>query len=347
VSIALVLLFHAIQCLQPNWSSTVLSLFNVGLLGVRVFFVISGFLITQLLIAEQSRTGTIGLAHFYFRRTMRIFPPFYAYLAVVLILRAVGAMDTPASAVAHAATYTTNYVPSSWIVGHSWSLSVEEQFYLVWPAIMNALGPRRWLWGVALMLVVSPAMRLWYPSPTSSARLDLVADSLAAGCLLAGVRGRLLASAMISRWMRSSWVFVAAAAGIFGIELAIPHPSVAPPWLVKLALISIQNVLVAVVIHWSILNHTGRVGRVLNWSPVAFVGMISYSLYIWQQPFFNPDVTSPLTTFPLNLAAAFACALLSYYLVEQPSLRLRRHMDGWFRVPNVLVPPARGFPAAP
>jgi peptidoglycan/LPS O-acetylase OafA/YrhL len=196
---------------------------------------------------------------------------------------------------------------------------------------MIVLGPRRWLWGVVTLLVLSPAMRVWFPSPTAAARLDLVADSLAAGCLLAGLRPWLTDNPTIARAMRSSWVIALAVLGVFAVELVVPRPSVAPPWLTQLALISIQNLLIAVVIHWTILNHTGRVGRVLNWRPIAFVGTISYSLYIWQQPFFNHDIRSPLTAFPLNLAAAFACALLSFYLVERPSLALRQKLDGWFR----------------
>jgi peptidoglycan/LPS O-acetylase OafA/YrhL len=154
--------FASFQPIYAKWFAP------LGHLGVRVFFVISGFLITGLLLRELEATSQIALGKFYFRRVLRIFPRLLL-LPAPRFGRAgvwVGQSD-PLSA----ATYTVNYLPqASWYIGHAWSLSVEEQFYLLWPAVLVALGRRRGL-GVALTVVMlCPLIRLsvWYLWPRCS-----------------------------------------------------------------------------------------------------------------------------------------------------------------------------------
>jgi peptidoglycan/LPS O-acetylase OafA/YrhL len=332
ISIGLVLLGHLVPTLHLPWPPGVLAAFDISGLGVRVFFVISGFLITQLLLDERARTGGISLMRFYFRRTMRIFPPYYAYLLVIVALRFFGAVDTAPAHIVHAATYTTNYATSSWNVGHAWSLSVEEQFYLIWPALMILLGPKRWMWGAATVLIASPLLRVLVPS--NFHRLDLVADSLAVGCVLAGIRGQLLANETLTRRLRPGWLFIGALATVTLLDLVSTRPSVVPTWMFKLVFVSAQNVLIAFIVHWSIQHHESAIGRVLNSAPLTFIGVTSYSIYIWQQPFLNHLIQTPFTTFPLSLAAGFACAVASYYWIEKPSLALRKKLDGRFAGPK-------------
>ena len=132
-------------------------------LGVSVFFVISGFLITSLLLKELDATGTIAIKRFYLRRAFRIFPPFYFYLAIVFVLAVVGLFPTPLRAFFFAATYTSDYYlgPGSGSGGlqHLWSLSVEEQFYLLWPAALLLLGKRRAIYLAWFLILVSPLSR--------------------------------------------------------------------------------------------------------------------------------------------------------------------------------------------
>ena len=115
-----------------------------GALGVQTFFVISGFLITHLLLKELNASGTISLKHFYFRRALRIFPPFYVYMAVALVVTLAGWAAGDLRAFVVAATYTWNYLGGgSELLEHTWSLSLEEQFYLLWPAALVFLGTRK------------------------------------------------------------------------------------------------------------------------------------------------------------------------------------------------------------
>jgi peptidoglycan/LPS O-acetylase OafA/YrhL len=142
ISIGLVALYHLFRT-RGFPSPPVLAPWMrwLGELGVRVFFVISGYLITGLLLRELRATGKIAIGRFYFRRALRLFPAFYAFLLVVAVLEGAGVIALNPGDLRSAATYTMNYHanPSWWLI-HCWSLSVEEQFYLVWPATLALLG---------------------------------------------------------------------------------------------------------------------------------------------------------------------------------------------------------------
>ena len=160
-----------------------------------MFFVISGFLITNLLLRELNKTGTISLGQFYFRRSMRIFPAFYFYLAVigVLLWRHILPSMSPKSFIA-AATYTWCYYPqaSGKFLQHSWSLSIEEQFYLFWPVLLLLFHRRRHIVQVSVALIaLMPFLRLAFYFRYPALRgLDYYLiygwlDTMLVGCLLA------------------------------------------------------------------------------------------------------------------------------------------------------------------
>ena len=153
--------------------------------GVRIFLVLSGFLITTLLKREREETGTINLKRFFIRRAYRILPAAYAYMILVSIV--FGDSFTSKDLFV-TFTYLSSYFHLPWLLSHLWSLSVEEQFYLLWPAAM-ALGimlARRFAFGAIVfapvfqfaMAKIGLALAAFYCFPS-------VADSLAAGCLLA------------------------------------------------------------------------------------------------------------------------------------------------------------------
>lgn len=143
-------------------------LFNAAL-GVRLFFVLSGYLITTLLLEERRSTDSISLPKFYARRALRIFPAFYLFFGCILVLLSAGFIVVPKSQLLAAATYTYNYLiiwPGSagsaqnWFLGHLWTLSLEEQFYLFWPATLLLLGNRRSLAAALSIVVLTPFVRV-------------------------------------------------------------------------------------------------------------------------------------------------------------------------------------------
>ena len=147
-----------------------------GHLGVTVFFVISGYLITYLLRREQEKTGRIDLRAFYLRRMLRIFPACYTFLIVLAVLVTLGIIPLSVTDLALSATYTWNYrfftlpwnltahtsafAPQSWYAGHLWSLSLEEQFYLVWPPLLVWVGLKRGLKVAFGIIIAEPFLRV-------------------------------------------------------------------------------------------------------------------------------------------------------------------------------------------
>ena len=326
ISIALVLTAHLAGTRGFPLSTGAGKALALGHVGVHIFFVISGFLITGLLLQELDRHGRIHLGRFYFRRTLRIFPAYYTLVLMLVMAQAAGALTLAPRDVAHAVTYTSNYAAGrSWWLGHTWSLGVEEQFYLLWPAVLVALGARRGLRVAAAILVLTPVVRLaevqLFPQYIGGigARFETVADAIAIGCVLACARARLHRSAAYMRMLESP-LFVLAPLLVFAGSMLGDHP--------RLAYVigqPIANVCAALVVDWAVTYPAGRLGRLLNTRALVFVGAMSYSLYLWQQPFLNRSSDGWWTAFPLNLILAVSCALGSFYAIERPSLALR----GW------------------
>ena len=324
LSIGLVLLGHA--------SGTKgLVRINLGIgdyahLGVVVFFVISGFLITRLMLSEHAREGRVSLKHFYARRALRLFPVAYTFIACVCLLWAAGIVHLQARDIWHACTYTVNFEPErSWQIGHLWSLSVEEQFYLIWPCTFVLLGRRRAGWVAAGVILFGPVARSsnWLflrGTPYHDLEMfPMVADSLAMGCLLAIVGGWL----EVKNWYLQLFRPVYSVGLVASVLLINRYMGYT---VVSVFGTSIINASLAILIHRSIYRSHDWVGQMLNWKPIAFVGVLSYSLYLWQQLFLNRESSTWVCSFPQNLAFAIAAALGSYFLLEKPLLGLRSRL---------------------
>jgi peptidoglycan/LPS O-acetylase OafA/YrhL len=194
-----------------------------GSLGVQTFFVISGFLITHLLLKELTSTGTISLKRFYFRRALRIFPPLYAYLAIGLALTLAGFFAGNVRAFIVAGTYLSNYLGGgSELLEHTWSLSLEEQFYLLWPAALLFFGTKKSMKLAVWVILLSPASRVvtYYLWPSHRALLSGMLhtglDSIMFGCLLALLWRNQRFNEFMQPFLRG---WVAAAAAFFVLVL--------------------------------------------------------------------------------------------------------------------------------
>lgn len=283
--------------------------------GVHVFFIISGYLITGLLLREREQSSRIDLLEFYRRRFYRIFPPAYLYMFVVTII-AWRILKT--SDIAAAFLYFSNYHDGPWPLGHLWSLSVEEQFYLIWPAILALFFAARTR-VLVLATVCCPLLRIVLQL-TGCRFVDTgfftVFDAIAAGCLLSIYWKDLQ---RFDKFLLSKWALVCPL-----IALALPLQYFGGPrWLHHIFFASgltVMHLAIALCLY----NAVRMEWRVLNIVPVVWVGQVSYGLYLWQQLFLNrQDQHSWVTAFPQNLVLALACTAASFYGVEKPFLRLR------------------------
>jgi len=311
------------KAIEPLW------LERLGPLGVRVFFVISGFLISSLLLRELEASQSINLGRFYLRRTLRIFPPYYFFVLVMILFNQFDWVELTGKDIFHALTYTVNYYPErSWATGHGWSLSVEEQFYLLWPALLLLAGKRGGLWLALSFFLLAPFIRLayYYRVPEFvpwelDYRFETAADAIAIGCLLAGVYKWLASQPLFHRVMYSRLFIL--------VPVLVLYASQINPIRIRYLLlaVSIQNIGIAACIAWSITHNAGRVGKLLNARPVVYLGVMSYSIYLWQQPFLNPYSSLYINQFPINIILVAGAAIISYYLIERPSFRLRKRFS--------------------
>lgn len=351
VSIVLVLGSHCKSAdgFPPALHPWFTSLFDASF-GVRTFFIISGFLITWLLLIEQHLSGRINLRNFYLRRSLRILPVYAAFLAVLAGLSLFSDYRQPVSAWFGNLTFTTNFIVGvPWTSGHLWSLAVEEQFYLLWPGLFvlcgGAANSRMLSWVLAVPLLLAPAWRIvsyLKAAPVSLSPLFSQCsffnqfDSLAAGC----------GCALLYFHRRDSlraWLTVhpAVVASLAIVLIIGPH---ALTQKMMLAIVTVpfgptlQTLGMSLLLMQSLVMARGSFYDLLERPFLIRVGVLSYSLYIWQQLFCtNPAAfgweSAWWLSFPGWLVTAALCALLSFYCLERPFFRLRSRFGAHQPVP--------------
>ncbi len=299
-------------------------IFDNGNLGVNVFFAISGFLITYLLLKELNKTGTLSLKHFYLRRAFRIFPAFYTYLAVIAVLSAIHFVTVDHKTLALAAAYLWNYTkhPDTWVLGHTWSLCVEEQFYLLWPLCLVLLSRRNAFRLCIGIIAASPFLRVatfallpgW--REYTGVMLHTRADALMVGCFLA-------LALDLNRFAR----FIALIRTHTAFLGAILFLCILSPWLqmkfrgtYSLPVgMSLEAFCCLILIAYATSHAGNPVGRFLNLPILRHIGIISYGIYLWQQLFTGPYSRH----FLMSLVAILACAEASFWLIEKPAFWIR------------------------
>jgi peptidoglycan/LPS O-acetylase OafA/YrhL len=312
-----------------------------GLLGVDIFFTLSGFLITTLLLEEWRVQTSISLRHFYLRRYFRLFPALAVLIAAyVLFVLAFsnGNNGMRLRGAGFAITYSANWVMAfnrpfpEWEIGHLWSLAVEEQFYLLWPVLLllllkSGLGLRGIRWTVLGMILAVVAWRTFLDlHGVDDSRLyfatDTRFDQLLVGCLAAIL--------FVSREKGrggSRVLMLGGLAGALFLVWRIFEANLRSAWSFKIGL-TLFAAATALLIYACVTESFPLLKRVLSARWLVFVGIISYSLYLWH-------ISSSLLLARLThlngwpsavaeVAFAFLAACASYYLVELPFLRRRR-----------------------
>ncbi|HEY5051123.1 MAG TPA: acyltransferase family protein [Acidothermaceae bacterium] len=340
-----VLLYHAGVGFLPG-----------GFLGVDLFFVISGFLITSLLLSEARLAGRLSLRQFYLRRARRLLPALVVMLAVVAVFMAIFASADLGQARGDIAA-ALGYVSNWWYVlhhrsyfiaagrpspfAHLWSLAVEEQFYLIWPAVLVVLvatrARLRWITAVALAGAIGSALWMYIlavrgnvPFDTDSSRLyfgtDTHASALllgaAAAAVMAGLAGRL--DRGIAVGVRAAWDIVGVAA-LLAVCWSMHAFDYYRPGLYRGGFLAFAAAGVVVVVTAS--APAGRLGWALDVPPMRWIGARSYGLYLWHWPVFV--YTRPGLDWSLHGPAALAVRLaivavlteMSYRFVEVPLRR--------------------------
>ena len=276
------------------------------------------------MLREVEQTGAVNVRQFYIRRAWRILPVAYAYLAIITVVqhRQFSWRDIGLSW-GYLASYAVCFDKFPWDLGHLWSLSVEEQFYFVWPLVVasSIRWAKRTAWAA---VIIAPLFRYFFGhygfDRTALYSFPAVVDSIATGCLIALYAKPLTSLVTNRRWLGIVWLVAFGSPTLIAIANHT-HFLWPLPQLFGHCAWTLFNVCLGVGILWAIAAQP----KVLNhWLPV-WLGAISYSLYMWHMPFMNAQAKIP---FPLNIVLALMAAIASYYLLEQPILRLRNRMSG-------------------
>ncbi|GLS44526.1 acyltransferase family protein [Methylobacterium brachythecii] len=311
-----------------------------GVFGVTVFFFISGFLVTTLMIGEHRRSGTIAVRAFYMRRLLRLYPPLIVSVVIVgaVWVAAGGRLDL--LGVAGALAYLTNYLvilaPQALdgIGGQLWSLAVEQHFYLLFPWLMLALlpHPARLARVLACLCAASLAIRIGVAlaAPEAATQYNGVATECRIDAILFGA----LAALLVADQAGQRWVTFLTQPTVVAAALAVLLATflIRDEFFRSTLRYTIQSL--ALVSPILALTSTGRfpaVRAVLDSRPLVAIGILSYSLYLWHLAALSlGEAVAIRLAWPqlagaaLGWALAFAAAWISYRAVERPVLGLRR-----------------------
>ena len=317
-----------------------------GYLGVDLFFVLSGFLITSLLLAEHSATGRIVLSTFWIRRARRLFPALLSLMPAVAIYARFFAEPQQLQSLRGDALATLAYVAnwrtifehkSYWqlfsapsLLEHTWSLSIEEQFYVVWPLLVAFILRRRSYRSVLVVSLVlvalSMAAMVTLFTPQNSTRAYLGTDARMAGILAGATLATVLSQNPYfppQTVRRLDLLGLLAAIGLgfawFRLDGTMPFLYRGGFWLTEVAAL--------VLITCAVLGERSIVARALAFRPLTLLGTVSYGVYLWHWPV-NVFLTSErahvhgLALHALRFAVTFAIAIASYHFLERP-VRMR------------------------
>lgn len=306
-----------------------------GASGVTVFFTLSGFLITSLLLTEYDKTGRIDLGAFWVRRGLRLLPALWFYVAVVVVLYYVLGLASPrqlASMALPPLLYYSNWTAENSLgpFNHTWSLAVEEQFYIIWPLIVLFLLvrlPRLWM---PILLVGLAVLSVWWrlhlglsfdagyyaaTRRTDTNAFSLLTGAALAGFLRAGVRPPRLPAAVVD----VALLLLIAIPVALGRQFQISGVT-APVYVTLLTLVLV-------------LGSVGGSRSALDNSTLRFLGRVSYGWYLWHWVAYqlvrrvDGYATSKDAWGVLAAVTSLGVAVISFYAVERPALRFKHRFE--------------------
>ena len=304
---------------------------HLGLLGVLIFFCISGYVITQGLINERRQTGDTDLAGFYIRRALRILPPLVVYLFALVMADRFRLLSITPVELLRTVTFTCNLPLAStcsWFTAHTWSLAYEEQFYLLFPLGLASLAfverPIVLVAIVAAMMVVAVLASMTSALHFGSVYLGYFIYLLT-GCV-AALYGDRLADAMRGVALP---IWIAMGAMLFALIVCI---RIDAPWSEPVFSMLCPVLVCLVVIGTPIRNRVVR--SIFEHRLICYLGKISYTVYLWQQLVMRLDLGLGADWVPVLVVGIFVFAHFSYRYLEKPFMRLGRRLASRRSVPH-------------
>lgn len=331
VAVALVLLGHvklAFQLQLGGIGDIMLRVFNAHV-GVQIFFVISGFIITLLLLREKDACGRINLKAFWRRRGFRILPALWLFLLALLLLQAFGMFSMTVQTWLGSLLFFRNHIGEGWFTGHLWSLGVEAQFYFLWPFFVVHL-PIKMRYVVCMGGILLAISFRFIAATLAMPELSFYTLPGNLDLLMLGAMGAVYVSTQGGQEKIRQANRLSAALSTKSAWLILVTVSLASTFLMSTRWSSwamiFEPMLIGALVTLLILHVHGSaqgvMRRILSYAPISLLGLWSYSLYLWQQLFLAPAAAWPVNSWmreypliwPFGLAVV---TLASYYLIER------------------------------
>jgi peptidoglycan/LPS O-acetylase OafA/YrhL len=325
LSILLVLVDHYLYFSGNNIFNPYFSFFINSKNGVDLFFIISGFLITTILVKEHISKGKINLGSFFLRRALRILPALYLLLFVYFILFYFDFINLSKFTLVSSFFLLRQFIGSGWETSHLWSLSVENIFYILFSLILTrsrTISYDKIFYYSMILIIILPIVRYFIYTETNLSSLNIFfrCEGLLFGALIA------LRTQFISKINNNHifFLFIISFAILLFFEFVWPLKNLTLLDYILRQYVSILNVFNISLLFWYIINlKKGIIYLIVNNSILIFIGMISYSIYLWQQIFFSKNDIFHIDNVPFRFISIFLIGLLSYYFIEAPFSRFK------------------------
>jgi peptidoglycan/LPS O-acetylase OafA/YrhL len=324
LSIILVILGHCYQSFTFGALESFLnSYYKLHNVGVSLFFTLSGYLITKILLIEEQRKGEISLSTFFKKRFYRIFPAYYFYILALFITNLFVTLDIDPVSFYSAIFYAGWYFPlenNLHYFGHHWSLATEEHFYIVFPLLFAFFRKRR-VELITFLILIAPIVRIlnYLFLPTYKAKMGFLThtryDMILFGCLAAMVESKGFIKSFLEK-INTKSILTLLPVFIFLINPAL-KVTLGAKYKYIIAY-SLDGIAISLYILLMVKNNDSGFYRS---KILSVIGLYSYSLYLWQQPFMHKF------GFPLNILLTVLAALFSYHIIEKPFLKLKNRLS--------------------
>lgn len=331
-SVFLVVITHLdFSVLFPNTDFFMLRVWPMisGSFGVQIFFVLSGFLITRILLHEKQKKQSISIKNFFIKRVLRLFPPLIIFFILIGIANLFGYILNAKESLLYGVFYIYNFVPKAIYLsemGHLWSLGVEEQFYLTWPFLVAFTKKIKALIFIGMLFILVCCCFIVFMQNSELANLYFIERwFIPASCpIIVGCLGAILnvhyTSVVNSICSHKTLI-------LLSIILTYSFTIYAPEMLVPLGILT-RSIAIVLVLQLIVLSQDKKWVQALEFKPLVYVGTISYGIYMYQGFFLRTGGGSSVwfQQFPSNIIFALALAVISYELIEKPILKLKNRL---------------------
>ncbi len=306
-----------------------------GSTGVNVFFTLSGFLITYILIVEQTKNGKINIKNFFIKRFLRLLPPFFILLSIVFLLMQFNFVEKNYGSLLLSFFYLSNFSPNKYYLielGHSWSLAVEEQFYLTWPFILQILKRSRMYLFLLSLIILSVAVIFIQKDLTIQISNTFLVFSNTNRWTIPAIAPIAIGSLAATLLHKNKNLIVLLFQNKYKMFVLSVLVFISPLYL-SLSFFNFFNIIqafgIGILLIWVFTNQDSKITEILNIRPLRYVGRISYGLYIYQGLFLTTGPTNKLfiQSFPQNILFTFIVAVFSYHFIEKKILALKNKFN--------------------